>query len=185
MMNKFILSFLLMNLSFMNAQTSMLVESFDTPTNLNWRIINDGVMGGMSDSEIQILPEGLGVFKGNVSLENNGGFASTRGLLPRLPSEHYTKMKLRIKGDGKKYSFRIRTDGEYDGVSYKNDFGTKAGDWQEITLLLADFKPTWRGRTLSNIPPIEPTQIRQIGFLISDKQAGPFTLLIDWIKLLE
>ncbi len=169
----------------MEAQSSMLVESFEVPTRLNWRIINDGVMGGLSDSELQILPEGVGKFKGNVSLENNGGFASTRGLLAVLPSEPFTKIKLRIKGDGKKYSFRIRTDGQYDGVSYKNDFETKAGVWQEVILNLVDFKPTWRGRTLTNIPPIEPTQIRQIGFLISDKQAGGFTLLIDWIKLLD
>jgi len=122
---------------------------------------------------------------GNVSLENNGGFASTRGVLATLPNEQYTQIKLRIKGDGKKYSFRIRTDSQYDGVSYKNDFETKVGFWEEITLQLADFKPTWRGRLLTNIPPIEPTQIRQIGFLISDKQEGAFTLLIDWIKLLD
>ncbi len=169
----------------MEAQTSMLVESFEVPTKLNWRIINDGVMGGMSDSDIQILPEGIGKFTGKVSLENNGGFASTRGVLAQLPDAPYSKVKLRVKGDGKKYSFRIRTDGQYDGVSYKNDFETEVGVWQEITLPLADFKPTWRGRMLNNIPPIEPTQIRQIGFLISDKQEGIFTLLIDWIKLLD
>lgn len=185
MIDKLIILFLLINLPFMEAQSSMLVESFEVPTQLNWRIINDGVMGGISDSELQILPTGVGEFRGNVSLENNGGFASTRGLLTRLPSEAYTKIKLRVRGDGKKYSFRIRTDGQYDGVSYKNDFETKAGDWEEITLRLADFKPTWRGRTLTNIPPIEPTQIRQIGFLISNKQEGAFTLLIDWIKLLD
>ena len=169
----------------MEAQSSMLVESFNIPTNLNWQIINDGVMGGISNSEIQILSDGVGQFKGTVSLENNGGFASTRGVLAVLPSEPFTKIRLRIKGDGKKYSFRIRTDGQYDGVSYKNDFETKAGVWQEIILNLADFKPTWRGRILTNIPPIEPTQIRQVGFLISDKQEGTFTLLIDWIKLLS
>jgi len=169
----------------MEAQPTMLIESFNVPTNLNWRIINDGVMGGISNSKIQILPDGIGQFKGTVSLENNGGFASTRGVLAVLPTAPFTKIKLRIKGDGKKYSFRIRTDGQYDGVSYKNDFETKAEEWQEIILNLADFIPTWRGRILTNIPPIEPTQIRQIGFLISDKQAGAFTLLIDWIKLLS
>lgn len=169
----------------MEAQTTMLVESFDSPTNLNWRIINDGVMGGISDSEMQLLPEGLGQFTGRVSLENNGGFASTRGILSTPPSEDFTKIKLRVKGDGKKYSFRIRTDVNYDGVSYKLDFITKTEEWQEIILPLADFKPTWRGRQLANIPPIAPTQIRQIGFLISDKQEGAFTLLIDWIKLMN
>ncbi|MFH1739553.1 MAG: CIA30 family protein, partial [bacterium] len=42
----------------------------------NWRTINDTVMGGVSNSEFRVEEEGIGVFSGSVSLENNGGFAS-------------------------------------------------------------------------------------------------------------
>ena len=38
------------------------------------------------------------------------------------------------------------------------------------------------GRALDNVPALDPSAIYQFGFLISDKQAGPFNLEIDWIK---
>lgn len=168
----------------MPAQT-VILENFAQNTTLNWRIINDGVMGGISSSQINALPNGIGRFRGSVSLENYGGFASTRALLVDSPKAAYTKVRIKVKGDGKQYSFRIRTDGNFDGVSYKQDFTTINGEWQEIELPLADFFPTWRGRRLRNIPPIEATQIRQIGLMISDKQEGAFELLLDWIALEE
>jgi len=161
------------------------LENFDSNNQLAWRIINDGVMGGISTSQMKLLPNGKGQFSGIVSLANNGGFASTRGILENKPTKSFTKIKIRVKGDGKKYSFRIRTDENFDGVSYKMDFTTKIAEWEEITLSLPDFIPTWRGRQLQNIPAINATKITQIGFLISDKQAGPFSLLIDWIRLLD
>lgn len=162
----------------MNAQ-DLIIENFED-TQLSWRIINDGVMGGISSSNMKSL-DGNGLFSGNVSLENNGGFASTRALLKEKPQYEFEKVKIRIKGDGQKYSFRIRTDDYFDGVAYKNDFTTKKGAWEIIELPLKDFIPVWRGRRLSNIVPIAPRKIRQIGFLISDKQAGKFALEIDWI----
>ena len=41
------------------------------------RIVNDGVMGGVSQSSLRPDPEGM-FFEGVVSLANNGGFASMR-----------------------------------------------------------------------------------------------------------
>jgi monofunctional biosynthetic peptidoglycan transglycosylase len=45
--------------------------------------------------------------------------------------------------------------------------------------------PTFRGRELHDVPPIEAGAIRQLGFLIADKQGGPFRLEVDWIKVLD
>ena len=44
----------------------------------NWNIVNDDVMGGISKSFLSINDENNLIFSGNVSLKNNGGFASTR-----------------------------------------------------------------------------------------------------------
>ena len=44
----------------------------------DWRIINDGVMGGESQGKFYIDTEGNGIFEGTISLENNGGFSSVR-----------------------------------------------------------------------------------------------------------
>ena len=174
--------FLLFNINTMLAQ-KMILEHFQSSPKLQWRIINDGVMGGLSNSQIIISSEGYGLFKGSVSLDNNGGFASTRGILSTPIQQKATTIKIRVKGDGKKYSFRIQSTSNYR-VSYKLDFSTNANSWEEIELPLKDFIPTWRGRILSGVPPIVATDIDQIGFLISDKQEGAFELLIDWIMLM-
>ena len=138
-------------------------------------------MGGVSSSMMNVTASGQGKFSGEVSLANNGGFASTRALLSTNLPPSITKVRIRLKGDGKRYSFRIRTNGEFDGVSFRHFFTTEENVWQEVTLSLKDFVPTWRGRILNNIPPIQAPQIRQIGFLIADKQVGDFSLLVDWI----
>lgn len=53
------------------------VYTFTTQTKINeWRIVNDGVMGGVSKSSIALTADGHGKFAGYVSLQNNGGFAS-------------------------------------------------------------------------------------------------------------
>ena len=35
---------------------------------------------------------------------------------------------------------------------------------------------------LTNAPPLDPAGIVSVGFLISDKQEGPFKLEVAWIK---
>lgn len=184
-MKLFLFSLILyFNFHIMTAQSTVL-QTINLKNQLTWRIINDGVMGGISSSKIELLPNEKWQFSGTVSLENNGGFASIRGILMDNPTQSFSKIKIRLKGDGKKYSFRIRTADNFDGVAYKNDFATKGEEWEEIILSLADFIPTRRGRQLQNIPAITPTKISQIGFLISDKQKGTFTLLLDSIQFLE
>jgi hypothetical protein len=70
----------------------------------------------------------------------------------------------------------------FDSAIYQMVFQTSPGDWTEHRLPFKDFVPTWRGRVLSGEPPLDPAQVTSVGFLISDKQAGPFRLEIAWIK---
>ena len=67
-----------------------------------WRIINDGVMGGLSKGQI-LYQDNAGVFKGKVSTENNGGFTMAMLQVDQRDMRQYTQFKLRIKGDGKSY----------------------------------------------------------------------------------
>ena len=139
----------------------------------SWRIINDGVMGGLSQSEISHRDQSA-IYKGTISLENNGGFASTRTMPKNLRLEGYKGISLRIKGDGKKYQFRIRANSRFDGVSYRNIFETKKDEWMTINLAFSDFIPTWRGRILKEVKALDPSEIQQIGFLIANREAEDF-----------
>ena len=93
----------------------------------------------------------------------------------------YNVVIIRVKGDGNVYSLRFRTNNNFDGYSYQAKFKTKPGEWEEHKIPLSDFKPTFRGNTLSNKPELESKDIKQIGILIADKQFGNFKLTIDWI----
>ena len=44
----------------------------------DWVVVNDTVMGGVSSSSVEAHNEEGVVFKGFLSLENNGGFTSAR-----------------------------------------------------------------------------------------------------------
>ena len=147
-----------------------------------WRIVNDGVMGGLSQSKIISSNHGTAIFKGKVSLENYGGFASTRTIPFSYNLGGYKGVRLRVKGDGKKYQFRLRTDNSFDGVSYRYEFRTEADTWIVINVPFHECTSVFRGRILKETEPINPEEIQQIGFLISDKQAGKFQIEIDWIK---
>lgn len=165
-----------------NPKNLMVIDFKDVNEKGNWLIINDGVMGGLSNSEIVFKNSGTAVFKGTVSLENNGGFASTRSKTRLFNLSGYTGLYLLIKGDGKKYQLRLRTDERFDGISYRYVFSTEPETWITIRAPFSDFTPVFRGRILEDVSPISPIQIKQIGFLIADKQSGFFHLEIEWIK---
>jgi monofunctional biosynthetic peptidoglycan transglycosylase len=145
-----------------------------------WRVINDGVMGGLSLSRIEITSDRTAIFRGDVSLENNGGFASVRRVPRSYGLDGTAGLRLRVRGDGKTYQLRLRTGDDYDGVAYRASFEPQA-DWSRIELLFEDFVPSFRGRIV-RAPKLDPADIRQIGFLIGDKQEGPFELEIDCIE---
>ncbi len=146
-----------------------------------WRSVDDVVMGGRSSSQLAWERPGLAVFRGHVSLENRGGFASVRSAMGAYDLEGQRGIALRVRGDGKAYKLSLRTDGRFDGVSYQARFTTAAGKWQTIRLPFAAFRPTYHGRVLGPGSPLVPSSVRSFGLLISEGQEGPFRLEIGWI----
>jgi len=146
----------------------------------SWFVINDGVMGGVSASSLQVTKTGTAVFSGTVSLENNGGFASTNMKPSQFDLSDCDGIRFRIKGDGKKYKISLKNDDRFNGFSYRFEFSTKNDEWLTRDVPFASFIPMFMGQTTS-APPVDRSSIKTFGFLIADKQAGPFRLEIDWI----
>jgi len=157
------------------------IYTFSTQTNIReWRIVNDGVMGGISKSSVVLTGEGHGRFSGRVSLANNGGFASIQLNKTIKLAEGKKFIVLRVKGDGKRYEFRLNSElSQYE--SYVHQFAT-SGEWETIRLQISEFYPQFRGRKL-NIPNFNFGSIEQLSFFISNGQEEDFELLIDWIGL--
>jgi hypothetical protein len=148
-----------------------------------FRPVDDVVMGGVSRSRFEQAEPGVARFSGEVSLEQGGGFASVRTPPRDWGAQGARALLLRVRGDGRRYKLTLRTDDAFDGVQYQARFEPAAGEWTVVQLPLADFTASFRGRPVSGAPPLDPAAIRALGFMISDRQAGPFELLVDWIAV--
>ena len=169
----------------MNADAASEIALFDFQAATNstaWQVVNDDVMGGVSTSQFQLLTNGGAIFSGVVSLENNGGFASVRSNPVRENLNGLDAFVLRARGDGRRYKFTVRTESGFDAPNYQAEFATKRGEWEEHRSPFKDFVPTFRGRVLTDVPPLNPAKLATVGVLIADKQAGPFRLEMGWIK---
>ena len=147
-----------------------------------WIVVNDGVMGGVSRSAFVDSDSGYASFQGVMSLENNGGFASVRNRIASGVLAGQSGLALRIRGDGRSYQLRLRTDLNFDGIAYRADFATVSGEWQTITIPFSHFEPTWRGRRPPGAPPLEAGEVQQIGLMVADGIEGPFQLDVEWIQ---
>lgn len=164
----------------MNSQSIDLINPEKNVGITNWYIVNDDVMGGISKSYLSINEEKNLIFDGYLSLENNGGFASSRLSFNKETLTGIKSFKMRVKGDGNIYKLRLRQNNRR--ASYSCDFKSLKDKWIEIDISLEDFKPSWRGYTYSDYPDLEIEEINSMGIQISDKQEGEFELEIKYIK---
>jgi hypothetical protein len=139
-----------------------------------WRITNDGVMGGRSKGQL-VFEKDHGVFTGTISLDNNGGFSSVFRYLDQLPSG-YDLVTIDVQGDGQSYQLRLVVYVNGYRLAYKHDFDTKAGKRQKLSFNLSDFKASFRGRTINNAPSLASQHIKETGFLMTKKRPGKFNL---------
>lgn len=149
----------------------------------NWQAVNDGVMGGISDGRFRITDDKTLEFFGTLSLENNGGFASVRTKPTDLDIKAGDTLVVRLKGGGREYVLNIYTKSRRMAFSYRAPLPTKKDEWTEIAVPLADFIPTAFGRRVQGMGPVEPKQINGLGFMLSDKKAGPFKMQVEWVKV--
>lgn len=146
-----------------------------------WQPIDDVVMGGVSRSSFTHAAPGVARFAGRVSLENSGGFASVRTRPAARDTAGALAFWLRVRGDGHAYKFTLRLDDGFDGVLYQQRFTPPAGEWCELRLPVESFGASFRGRPVPGAPPLAPERVRTLGLMISDRQAGPFELLLAWV----
>lgn len=159
----------------------MVIFDFNKESDISdWKVVNDAVMGGRSSSKFYLNEEGNGVFIGTVSLENNGGFSSLRHRFNQKKIAGYRKISIRLKGDGKRYQFRAKTNKE-DQQAYISYFET-TGEWQTVEIMLSVLEPTFRGRKL-NMPNFPAGELEEVGFMIGNKVNENFELVIDKIVL--
>lgn len=149
-------------------------------TDLGWYVLNDNVMGGRSEGRIEERTDRI-VFTGSTNT-NGGGFSSIRTQALELDLADRAGIRLRVKGDGRCYTWRLSTDARFQGrpLAYRADFPAPAGKWQSIDLPFSGFVPMFRGRQLDG-PPLDSSRISGMGLMIYDGSDGPFELQLAGI----
>jgi monofunctional biosynthetic peptidoglycan transglycosylase len=159
------------------------ITEFDGKDGMDWQVVNDGVMGGLSEGKLTPNQAGTVTFSGMLSLENNGGFSTFRSRDLKLDLSSHLGLLLRVKGDGRTYQVRLATDAVYRGmeVSFAAEFSTQKGEWVEVKVPFADFKGSFRGLDLPK-ERLETSKVRRVSILIGDKKQAPFEVELDFIR---
>jgi hypothetical protein len=160
-----------------------------------WRNVDDWVMGGVSASSSSwVSSGGRGAleFTGDLSTDNNGGFASTvrradAGL--GLRASGARALGLRAFGDGRTYLLQLQA-GPTGADRWISRFTPPADDASgsapTIELPLASFEPV--NKFLEPVDPmgaLDPASITQIGIYVLDGQVGSFRLELESITALR
>ncbi|MFS1884621.1 MULTISPECIES: CIA30 family protein [unclassified Vibrio] len=174
---------LVISLSFLWSQVSVagigMIDFIQPNEHKNWTATNDDVMGGISTGGLIYLDD-MSRFRGELSLENNGGFSSVKRSI-ESPAHEIDSAELVFVGDGRTYQLRLTTSKDGNRVQYKHDFDTIKGVRLNKVFHFNDFQAVFRGRLLSDAPELKARDIKQIFFLIADKEPSPFEL--DLIQL--
>ncbi len=127
-----------------------------------WRFFTDGVMGGVSSggmtSEL-IAGRAALCLRGQVRLENNGGFIQMALVVPSPPPGDWLAIELDVLGNGHRYGLHLRTAAMLlPWQAWRATF-VAAAAWQTLRLPLAAFEPHRTGGTLA------AREVRRIGIV--------------------
>ena len=164
--------------------SGVMLYSFTKQGKGKWRVQNDAVMGGRSNSQLKMTENDHAYFSGRVSLENDGGFCSIHQTVEKNPyviAEKSTAFVLLLKGDGKEYNFRVRTpNGRH---SYGYTFPTKGGDqWETISISFDEMEATYHGESVE-VPNYAGENIVEMQLLIGNNKEETFEILIESIAI--
>ncbi len=113
-----------------------------------WRLISDGVMGGVSDGSVRretVAGRPAVRLRGAVRLENDGGFVQiARDLAPdgtAVDARGWHGIALDVIGNGASYNLHLRTpDIARPWQSYRHSF-VAGPEWRRVELPFAAFTP--------------------------------------------
>lgn len=158
-----------------------------------WGAVDDVVMGGVSQSNVRFTDD-KAVFAGNVSTDNNGGFASvrTRNFSTPIDLSDYEGIEIKVTGDGKRYKFITRCEGKWDGIGYCYSFDTIHDFSTTIRIPFKELIPVFRAKTVTEASEFDSAKVYSMQLMLSKFEydgelnpkfeAGSFQLEVEYIK---
>ncbi len=149
-----------------------------------WVVINDTVMGGRSKATLSWNRKSELVWKGQLSLENNGGFVSMRTQNQWMDWSRYDGLEVVLAGFGREIQItaqrrdRIIRAGGYRALVPTNAQGDTKVFIPFSAFVLKRFgRAIWGPSLASNV-----REIGELGLLIADKREGNFKVVLKSIQ---
>lgn len=132
----------------------------------DWEFVADGVMGGVSRGTLRretFKGRAATVLRGDVSLDNNGGFIQMAFDLKDdgsgFDASAWDGIALELCGNGETYDIRLRTDQlSRPWQSFRAGIAT-TGEWQTVRIPFTEFE---QNKTDADF---DPRGLRRIGLL--------------------
>ena len=147
-----------------------------------WMVVNDGVMGGLSNSQAMLLENAI-LFEGEISLENNGGFASIRSGLTDIDLSKASNVTIKYRSTGQKVGLRLVKNDRFWLPYLKTYLPTTDWEWKTETLSMDEFSEyRLENKSERELASSDFKDIIRVGLIVSNKTEGPFKLEVDYIK---
>ncbi len=151
----------------------------------DWRVIVDGVMGGLSTGNVAVLENSM-VFTGSISLENNGGFSSLRAPFGKYDLSDYSAVEIRYRSTGGEFTFMMEKDRRFWVPYFALSLPDTDSKWTTIRMDLDAFDVRKLGeKTGRTMEAKERDSVIRIGFMKLDKKTGPFMLEVDYLNFIQ
>lgn len=155
-----------------------------------WSPLTDQVRGGKSTAFMRLLPDATAEFSGELTLIDNAGFASYRAIQRSGANWNFSdasNLVVEFAGDGRTYKILLKDTAASTAAadySWECELPTNSnGQMQTVKLPFTCFAPIYRGRFLPNVPPLDLSQITQIGIQLNDKIPGPYVVRLKSISI--
>lgn len=147
-----------------------------------WFVVLDGVMGGLSTGKLESVAKAL-VLSGNISLQNNGGFASIRTPYRKFDLSRYSEVTVRYRSKGQTFAMSLNNYRRFWRPQFKTFLPPTNGKWAESVIPLRSFTKMRFDEVLGGGPSAEElASIIRFGFISSDKSEGEFRFEISGIE---
>jgi len=167
---------------FMSSPGEDLTFDFGKKSGDDWRVIVDGVMGGLSTGE-KTLNKNSMIFSGSISLENNGGFSSLRAPMGTYDLSPYKTLEVRYRATGGVFTLMMETNRQFYFPYYALMLESTGEEWKTVKVNMSEVIEVKMGKpTGDNMTQKEMAEVIRIGFMKLDKKVGPFEIEVDYIK---
>ena len=148
-----------------------------------WRPLNDGVMGGVSEGEVEMHDSSI-TWQGQTRLENNGGFASLRSPWGQHNLSDLDRIVVKCRGTGGPFKLTMETSQRW-WMPYAYASFEPSTEWQEVIIEASDLK--WSQAQMGDLTSVRPSrdlgEVLRLGLMKYDGTAQPFNLEIQSISL--